>query len=261
VFAAGGEVDVMTIQAQLPDRSHVQPQPSDRPTVGLKARHPFVVDSFALLDHRTRARSILEQVAPPGRYLSVEQDEQTRLIPLDRPITHIGRGLTADVRLEDAHVSRRHAIVAVRGDGDGDSIRLLDDRSSNGTFVNGRPVTVAQLTDGDVLRFGRVVFRYVEIAPRRKPQPLRRIPLARRSRAAGLTAAYRSGGAPQLSVATTAEANRSLAPPPRHPREPATRAAGAPRHPHGARGPKPAAPSRARLAPAWFCPYTAPVSR
>ena len=43
---------------------------------------------------------------------------------------------------------------------------MLDDRSSNGTFVNGRAVTVAHLSDGDVLRFGRVAMRYVEIAPR-----------------------------------------------------------------------------------------------
>jgi FHA domain len=176
VFAAGGELNVMTIQAQLPDPAQPQSRLSDRPTVGIDAHHPIVVDSFALLDHRTRARSIPERVAPPGRYLSFEHDDQTRLIALERPITHIGRGLAADVRLEDTNVSRRHAIVALRGDG----IRLLDDRSSNGTFVNGRPVTVAQLADGDVLRFGRVVFRYVEIAPRRKPQPLRRIPLARR---------------------------------------------------------------------------------
>jgi hypothetical protein len=175
MFAPGGELNVMTIQAQLPDRTPAQSQVPDRPTVGIDARHPFLVDSFALLDHRTRARSILALTAPPGRYLSVEQDEQTRLIGLDRPLTHIGRGLAADVRLEDAHVSRRHAIVALRDDG----VRLLDDRSSNGTFVNGRPVTVAQLSDGDVLRFGRVVFRYVEVQPRRKPQPLRRITLAR----------------------------------------------------------------------------------
>jgi hypothetical protein len=178
VFATGGELNVMTIQAQLPDRPRGHSQLADRPTAGIDARHPFLVDSFALLDHRTRARSILEQTAPPGRYLSVEHGEQTRLIPLDRPITHIGRGLAADVRLEDANVSRRHAIIAVRGDG----IRLLDDRSSNGTFVNGRPVSVAELSNGDVMRFGRVVFRYAEVDPRRKPQPLRRIPLARHAR-------------------------------------------------------------------------------
>jgi pSer/pThr/pTyr-binding forkhead associated (FHA) protein len=84
----------------------------------------------------------------------------------------------ADVRIEDANVSRRHAIIALRGEG----ARVLDDRSSNGTFVNGRTVTVAHLSDGDVLRFGGVVFRYVEIGPRPKSKPLRRIPLAMRTR-------------------------------------------------------------------------------
>jgi hypothetical protein len=168
----------MTISAQLPDRDHLNPSIAERPTHGINAKHPFVVDSFSLLDHRTRDRSILAADAPPGRYLSLEHDGDTRLIALERPITHIGRGLIADVRLEDSHVSRRHAILALRGD----DARVLDDRSSNGTFVNGRPVTVAHLTDGDVLRFGRAVFRYTHIAPRSGRQPLRRIPLARRAR-------------------------------------------------------------------------------
>ena len=137
-----------------------------------------MVDSFSLLDHRTRARSVPEQLASPGRYLAVEDGDQVRLIPLEQPITHIGRGLSADVRIEDSHVSRRHAIVAHRADG----VRLLDDRSSNGTFVNGRSVTVAQLSDGDVLRVGRVAFRYVEVKPRPTSQPLRRISLVRRGR-------------------------------------------------------------------------------
>jgi hypothetical protein len=139
---------------------------------------PFVVNPYALLDHRTRERLIPHEGAPGGRYLSLDHDGEVMLIPLERPITHIGRGLVADVRLEDSQVSRRHAILALRGDG----ARILDDRSYNGTFVNGRRVTVEHLSDGDVLRFGRAVFRYVEISPRRKAQPLRRIPLARRVR-------------------------------------------------------------------------------
>jgi pSer/pThr/pTyr-binding forkhead associated (FHA) protein len=124
-----------------------------------------------MLDHRTRDRAVPAAIAPPGRYLSVERGEEVVLIALERPITHIGRGLVADVRLEDPQVSRRHAIVAVRGNG----ARVLDDRSSNGTFVNGRPVDSAPLADGDVLRFGRVALRYVEIAPQRRPEPARRI--------------------------------------------------------------------------------------
>lgn len=165
----------MTTRAPLPDRRPAHPYPSDRPTAGLQARHPFVVDSFSLLDHRTRARSVSEPLAPPGRYLGVEDGDEVRLIPLEQSITHIGRGLSADVRIEDSHVSRRHAIVAHRGDG----VRVLDDRSSNGTFVHGRRVTVAHLTDGDVLRVGRVAFRYLEVKPRPKVQPLRRISLVR----------------------------------------------------------------------------------
>jgi len=139
---------------------------------------PFVVDPYVLLDTRTRERLIPEAGAPAGRYLSLEHEGETKLITLERPITHIGRGLVADVRLEDAQVSRRHAILAVRGDG----ARILDDRSYNGTFVNGRRITVHHLTDGDVIRFGRAVFRFTEIAARRRTEPLRRIPLAGRAR-------------------------------------------------------------------------------
>jgi hypothetical protein len=167
----------MTISAQTTDRAQ-NLKSADHPTVGMDSRMQFVDDSFGLLDHRTRAGLIPEAGAPPGRYLSIEHDGQTHLLALQRPITHVGRGLVADVRLEDANVSRRHAIVALRGEG----ARVLDDRSFNGTFVNGRRVTVAHLSDGDVLRFGGVVFRYVEIGPRPKSKPLRRIPLALHTR-------------------------------------------------------------------------------
>ena len=165
----------MTIQAQLPDRAPSSSPRDDHPTDGLDSSLPFVVDPFALLDHRTRERVIPEAGAPGGRYLSLEHEGETMLIALERPITHIGRGLVADVRLEDSQVSRRHAILALRGDG----ARILDDRSYNGTFVNGRRVTVESLSDGDVLRFGRTVLRYVEIRPPRRAEPIRRVSLAR----------------------------------------------------------------------------------
>jgi FHA domain len=167
--------------------SHAQPLTSppvssspDQPhaTLGLNASEPFVVDAFQLLDHRTREHLIPPASALAGRYLSVERDGETLLLALARPITHIGRGLIADVRLEDPHVSRRHAILALRGSG----ARVLDDRSANGTFVNGRRVTAAQLSDGDVLRFGRAVLRYLEVAPARRAEPSRRIPLRRLQR-------------------------------------------------------------------------------
>ena len=74
-------------------------------------------------------------------------------------MTHVGRGLAADLRLDEASVSRRHAILVHNRTG----VRILDDRSSNGTYVNGRRIEQADLTNGDVLVMGRVVLRYLEV--------------------------------------------------------------------------------------------------
>jgi pSer/pThr/pTyr-binding forkhead associated (FHA) protein len=177
----------MTTQARSSTRSKqlwsVRARVAERDTRQLSSAHPAPVDAFGLLDHRTRESSVPEDLASPGRYLAIEDNDRRRLIALTRPITHIGRGLIADVRLEDPHVSRRHAIIAIRGDGPG-AVRVLDDRSSGGTFVNGGEVSAAELHDGDIVRVGRVAFRYTEIVPTLKRSgALRRIPLAvRRSR-------------------------------------------------------------------------------
>jgi hypothetical protein len=163
----------MTIQAQ-PPHTPAGPARADHATLGMQAGRPLNNDAYALLDHRTRSHTVAPDDAPPGRYLEIEHGDQVRFIPLERPIVHIGRGLISDVRIEDPQVSRHHAIIAQRGDG----VRVLDDRSANGTFLNGREVTIAHVADGDVLRVGSVVLRLVEVAPQIKPPPVRRrIPL------------------------------------------------------------------------------------
>jgi pSer/pThr/pTyr-binding forkhead associated (FHA) protein len=95
----------------------------------------------------------------PGRYLAVEAGGERRMVFLAPGATHIGRSWAADIVLEDQAVSRRHAIVFA----DDDAVRILDDRSANGTRVNGREITDAELTDGDVVQVGRAVLIYREI--------------------------------------------------------------------------------------------------
>ena len=95
----------------------------------------------------------------PGRYIEVQGRDRTLLIPLGQ-VMHVGRGLAADLRLDESSVSRRHAILVPRGSG----ARILDDRSSYGTFVNGTRVQQAELRDGDVIVLGRVMLRYLEFA-------------------------------------------------------------------------------------------------
>ena len=84
-------------------------------------------------------------------------------VTLQEGTTRIGRSPTADICLEDPTVSRRHAILLREGD----SVRVLDDRSLNGVFVNGERVTARELRDGDVLTLGRNELRFEAPVTRR----------------------------------------------------------------------------------------------
>jgi pSer/pThr/pTyr-binding forkhead associated (FHA) protein len=117
-------------------------------------------DALPVIDHRARRRAVRAEQAAPGRYLGVSEGPETLLLSLDAEVTHIGRGFAADVRLEEHRVSRRHAILVQRGS----TVRLLDDRSANGTFVNGRRIIESELQDGDVILIGPVALRYVEVS-------------------------------------------------------------------------------------------------
>ncbi|HEU4392092.1 MAG TPA: FHA domain-containing protein [Solirubrobacterales bacterium] len=89
----------------------------------------------------------------PGYCLALRgDDDEVRAFSIERGWTRIGRSLTADVRLDDPSVSRRHALVVAEP---GKPLRVLDDRSLNGVFVNGETVEWAPLHDGDELAVGR----------------------------------------------------------------------------------------------------------
>jgi hypothetical protein len=135
-------------------------RPDDRQeTLAHDPAGELVYDSAPLLDHRTRRGLCSPGLASRGAYLAFKDGAQTLLHPLKERITHIGRGTSAEIRIEEQRVSRDHAIVVSHGR----YARLLDNRSSNGTFLNGRGVIATNLRDGDVIRLGPVVLQYVEI--------------------------------------------------------------------------------------------------
>jgi pSer/pThr/pTyr-binding forkhead associated (FHA) protein len=80
--------------------------------------------------------------------------------PLTGLIKEIGRTSECDICLpDDAKISRRHA----RLEWNGQTWVLLDEDSTNGTFVNGERVSERELRAGDVLEIGDYQLRYLPL--------------------------------------------------------------------------------------------------
>ena len=74
-----------------------------------------------------------------------------RVIPIDKAVITLGRRSEADVRVQNAGVSRKHAEI-ISQDG---VCRLRDCASSFGTFVNGERTTERVLASGDRITLGQ----------------------------------------------------------------------------------------------------------
>ncbi len=116
----------------------------------------FVPAAGERIDKIAAARAAIEQ---PGDYLCYEEGGEMRTIPLTREWTRVGRSLAADIRFDDPTVSRRHALIVRQPDG----VRLLDDRSLNGVFVNGTRVDGRTLNDGDEIVVGRYRLAFLSV--------------------------------------------------------------------------------------------------
>jgi two-component system cell cycle response regulator len=83
-------------------------------------------------------------------------------IPLERDEVILGRALEADVRVNDARASRLHARIRIEHDDETNAprYRLTDLGSTNGTLLNGQPVTDAFLQHGDKLSIGEHLIRF-----------------------------------------------------------------------------------------------------
>jgi predicted component of type VI protein secretion system len=82
-------------------------------------------------------------------------------IPLQRPVLLIGRHPECDVRIDLPKISRRHCCVALAYD----RILIRDLGSRNGLRVNGLQVEEAQLSEGDEVAIGPILFRMEQEAP------------------------------------------------------------------------------------------------
>lgn len=113
-------------------------------------------DTFATRESRdVVARQVRASSSRAALLILFDGGEHTE-IDLTEGSHRIGRSITADIQLEDPMISRKHAVI----ERSGPSIRVLDDRSLNGVFVNGERVELQRpLGDGDEVQIGGFVLR------------------------------------------------------------------------------------------------------
>ncbi|MEZ4273419.1 MAG: GGDEF domain-containing protein [Myxococcota bacterium] len=80
-----------------------------------------------------------------------------RRYPLDAQETVIGRADPAHIQIDHESVSRRHARIVMHKHGS----TLFDEGSTNGSYVNDRRVERCELRDGDLVRIGQTIFKYL----------------------------------------------------------------------------------------------------
>jgi diguanylate cyclase (GGDEF)-like protein len=80
----------------------------------------------------------------------------TRYPLSDSPVV-LGRGNDCDIRINDHSVSRRHARIQPGAEG----FFAVDLQSTNGTFVNNVAASTVKLGDGDYLRVGNCIYRFL----------------------------------------------------------------------------------------------------
>ncbi|MBW2704090.1 MAG: FHA domain-containing protein [Deltaproteobacteria bacterium] len=106
-------------------------------------------DLGVLFLNQDETPSVLEQVKGAGA---------PRSISLMKVYLVLGRGQTADIRLDSSEVSRSHAALRKVGK----EFVCEDMESRNGVHLNGVKIHSATLREGDTLQMGNVVFIYHE---------------------------------------------------------------------------------------------------
>jgi diguanylate cyclase (GGDEF)-like protein len=114
-----------------------------------KATETWVTSPDRLVS-TTRRDACVVHIYPTGPGMG------TRHALADTPMV-IGRGNDCEIRINDHSVSRRHARIQPGADG----YYAVDLQSTNGTFVNDVPASMCKLKDGDYLRVGNCIYRFL----------------------------------------------------------------------------------------------------
>jgi len=122
-------------------------------------KHPDPEDTVTITPIRTEP---LPREASPSAgeacLVEIYGQELGRRIPLAGGTFEIGRSSKCDLSLDQDSVSRHHARIVRAKNG---SYTVADLGSTNGTYVNDAAVNERPLVDGDQLKIGRTIFKFM----------------------------------------------------------------------------------------------------
>lgn len=135
--------------------------------------------SLGLKEESPITSSRIQGGQPRVTILSSNAPSQT--YEIESEFVHVGRIAGNEIVLPDSAVSSRHCMF-IRS---GQDVLLRDLNSSNGTFVNGEPVTETVLQLGDVIQVGSVLMKFESSIKRPKlnTQSLPQVELKRQTQA------------------------------------------------------------------------------
>jgi diguanylate cyclase (GGDEF)-like protein len=84
-------------------------------------------------------------------------DELGRRVELANGRVAIGRSSSSELQLDQESVSRNHCEITARGG----AYELRDLGSTNGTYVNDAPIDAVFLRDGDQIKVGRTILKFI----------------------------------------------------------------------------------------------------
>ena len=75
---------------------------------------------------------------------------------ITKSVTNIGRGIEADIQIDDTSVSRLHCAIVL-----GSDVLVRDLDSTNGTIVDGNRASESVLRNGSIIKIGNITLTYM----------------------------------------------------------------------------------------------------
>jgi pSer/pThr/pTyr-binding forkhead associated (FHA) protein len=132
------------------------PKPMANSTQSQNAPAPDITEFGVEAPQPVADLGSLQQELVGAYLLGASEPVQGQVFPLQMGTTTVGHDPRSSVVLEDASVSAQHAQLMLRAEG----LSITNLIATNGTKVNGEPVTTVTLQPGDRLTLGRVHLVY-----------------------------------------------------------------------------------------------------